>query len=122
MIFFPLGPTLLAFLYDPEAYEIAGNSANVVIDIHDESDIHQIKKLQIHESYNSVYFGNQSHEKYLAALWRDETSRLKREKKSVAPVPGITMNGMFTGRIVHAISDPEPNFYPELSLVILKDL
>lgn len=122
MIFFPLSPSLLAFLYDPEAYEITGGSASIVIDIHNEEDVRQINKLQIHESYNSVYFGSHIHENYLTALWQEETSRLSREKKSVTPAPEITLNGMPTGRIVHAIAHPEPNFYPDLSFITLKDL
>ncbi|MEJ5864684.1 DUF4238 domain-containing protein [Pseudomonas farsensis] len=122
IIFFPLSPSLLAFLYDPEAYELAGDSESIVIDIHNEEDVHQINKLQIHEAYNSVYFGSQMHENYVTALWQEEKSRLVREKKSVTPVPEITLNGMLTGRIVHEISHAEPNFYPDLSFIKLKDI
>lgn len=122
MIFFPLSPSLLAFLYDPEAYEIIGDSASIVFEIDNEEDIHQMNKLQLHESYNSVYFGSNIHENYLTVLWQEETSRLRREEKSVTPVPEITLNGGLTGRIIHAISDPEPNFYPGLSFIALKDL
>ncbi len=121
MIFFPLTPSLLALLYDPEAYELTGNSVSIVINIHNKEDVHQINKLQIHESYNSVYFGSHVHENYLTALWQEETSRLSRKKKSVTPVPEITLNGLLTGRIVHEISHPEPNFYPDLSFITLKD-
>ena len=122
MIFFPLSSSLLAFLYDPEAYEIIGGLASIIIDITNEEDVHQINKLQIHESYNSVYFGSHIHEDYVTALWQEETSRLGREEKSITRVPEITLNGMLTGRIIHAISDPEPNFYPNLSFIALKDL
>lgn len=122
MVFFPLSPSLLAFLYDPEAYEITGGSASIVIDIHNEEDVHQINKLQMHESYNSVYFGSHIHENYVTALWQEETSRLSRDEKSVTPVPEINLNGMLTGRIVQAISHPEPNFYPDLSFITSKDL
>ncbi len=42
--------------------------------------------------------------------------------KSVTPVPEITLNREITGRIIHAISDAEPSFYPSLSFIELKDL
>jgi len=122
MVFFPLSSSMLAFLYDPEAYEITGGSASIVINIHNEEDVHQINKLQMHESYNSVYFESHIYKNYLTALWQEEKGRLSREEKSVTPVPEINLNGMLTGRIVHAISHPEPNFYPDLSFIILKDL
>ncbi len=122
MIFFPLSPTLLAFLYDPEAYELTEKPKNIVIDTLNIEDVHQINKLQIHEAYNSVYFDSHTHENYLTTLWQEEKSRLTREKKSVTPVPEITLNGMLTGRTIHAISHAEPNFYPDLSFITLKDL
>ncbi|TDR73356.1 DUF4238 domain-containing protein [Paludibacterium purpuratum] len=121
-IFFPLNASWLAFLYDPEAYQLNGDSDFMVFDLKNENDVHEINKLQLHESFSSVYFGSEKHEAYLEKLWKDANPSQEKGRKSIEQLPELTLDGIPTGRHVFSTSEPEPTFFPSLSFLKCKDL
>src|SRR5262249_31364694 len=67
-VFFPLDAQIALLLIDDQVYG-GKYRDDVVLDIHERSDVSQLNALQLHHSLNAVYFADASDADYVLALW-----------------------------------------------------
>lgn len=108
MVLMPLGSHRYLMLVDEGVYDVRGARNNVVA-VRDLGDVVTLNKLQLHAASNCVYFEDQKFDRYVHALWKEESRRLKSHEGMVVQAPSFDeRTGEERGEIVHGFNPQVP--------------
>ncbi len=114
-IFYPLSQDIVLLLLDPMAYHVY-TGHDYIVHVESLDDVNQLNKLQIHNSFKSVYFGDYKFAAYMKSLWVEERSCLAKAEDRFIQAPGYDQSGNPIGDIIH-IYEPLLPFRLRLSFL-----
>jgi hypothetical protein len=108
MVLMPLDSGRCLLLLDEGAYEVRGERNNAV-SVRDLRDVAALNKLQLHAASDCAYFEDATYERYVKALWQEESMRLQGHKGHVVQAPSFdAQSGEELGEIVHGFNPQVP--------------
>lgn len=108
LVLMPLGSNRYLMLVDESAYSVRGVRNNVVA-VRELKDVRTLNKLQLHVASNCVYFEDPKFERYVHALWQEESRQLKSHEGRVVQAPSFdARTGEERGEILHGFNPQVP--------------
>jgi hypothetical protein len=106
-LFFPLGPSHMLALVDPETYRVKGVRDDQV-SVRSLLDVANLNKLQLHNAASTVYFSDFRHAIYVKGLWEEENKRFQEHVMKVIEAPSFDRHGEPMGAILHCFESQLP--------------
>ena len=115
-IFYPLDSDTLLMLIDNQIYN--GRYKEVLcVDIIENSDVSKLNALQLHHSYNSIYFADEKDKKYTEDLWNAHKRSIIEPKIIFKSEEGWLLDGKpIEGDLYHSY-EPQLNIKIDLSFI-----
>jgi len=115
-IFYPLDSYTVLMLIDDQIYG-GWYKRNLFVDLVEKSDVSQLNVLQLHHSYNSIYFANENDKEYIYELWGAHRHRIVQPKVRYVKRDGWLVDGKPVDGILYQMYEPQLNINLNLSFI-----
>jgi hypothetical protein len=115
-IFYPLNSDTVLMLIDDQSYG-GWYNRGLFVDLVKRSDVSQLNALQLHHSYNSVYFADENDKEYIYELWGAHKQRIVQPKVRHVKREGWLIDGKPVDGVLYQMYEPQLNINLNLSFV-----
>jgi hypothetical protein len=120
-ILFPIDPKTTVMLIDDSVY--GGRYREpFLVDVYERCDVSQLNALQMHNSLDAIYFGDQNDQQYIMQLWDAHKSNIKKERVEFRDIRGWLHNGTAIRERAWNGFDAHLNFRLSLSFIDCKPI
>jgi len=103
-------------LIDDQVYE-GRYKRSLFIDLIERSDVSQLNALQLHHSYNSIYFVDERDKEYIAELWSIHKHAIIKPKVRFVRRDGWLVDGKSVDGILYQLYEPQLNIKLNMSFI-----
>lgn len=115
-IFYPLDSDTMLMLIDDQIYG-GWYKRSLCVDLTEKSDVSQINALQLHHSFNSVYFADENDKEYISDLWNAHKHRIIQPEVKFVKRDGWLVDGKPVDGILYQTYEPQLNIKLNLSFI-----
>jgi len=90
---------------------------SLFIDLIERSDVSQLNALQLHHSYNSIYFADERDKEYISELWSVHKHAIIQPKVRFVRRDGWLVDGKPVDGILYQMYEPQLNIKLDLSFI-----
>ena len=119
-VFYPLDSHTVLMLIDDQIYE-GRYKQSLFVDLHERSDVSQLNALQLHHSYNSIYFAYEGTQEYVSELWAAHKHRIVQPEVRFVERNGWLVDGKVTEGL-YQMYEPQLNIKLDLSFIECKPI
>lgn len=115
-VFYPLDSRTLLMLIDDQTYE-GRYKQFLCVDIIEKSDVSQLNALQLHHSYNTIYFADEKDKDYVSELWSAHKHSIVQTKMRNIKREDWLVDGKHAEGVLYHMYEPQLNIKLSLSFV-----
>jgi hypothetical protein len=119
-VFYPLNSGTVLMLIDDQIYG-GWYKQSLFIDLVEKSDVSQLNALQLHHSYNSIYFAYEGDQEYVSELWAAHKHRVIKPEVRYVKRDGWLVDGEPTESL-YQMYEPQLNIKLNLSFIECKPI
>ena len=119
-VFYPLDSDTVLMLIDDQIYG-GWYKQSLFIDLVEKSDVSQLNALQLHHSYNSIYFAYEGNQEYVSELWAAHKHRIVPPEVRFVERNGWLVDGKPTESL-YQMYEPQLNIKLNLSFIECKPI